>query len=113
MNDLIRQHLCRAQDRMKKQTDKKRSERSFSVSDLVYMKLQLYVQSSVLHKVNQKLGFKYFGPFCVLEQVGSVAYRLQLPAHSATHPLVHVSQLWLAEGFKGQVSSLLPPDLVQ
>jgi hypothetical protein len=66
MNQLIRQHLLRAQDRMKKQADKKRFEHSFSVGDLVYMKLQPYIQSSVVHMANQKLGFKYFGPFLIL-----------------------------------------------
>jgi ribosomal protein L21E len=66
MNQLIRQHLLRAQDRMKKQAYKKRFEHSFSVGDLVYMKLQPYIQSSVVHRANQKLGFKYFGPFPIL-----------------------------------------------
>jgi hypothetical protein len=39
MQDLIRQHLLRAQDRMKRQADKGRSERDFSVGDKVYLKL--------------------------------------------------------------------------
>jgi hypothetical protein len=52
MSQLIRHHLCRAQDCMKKQADKRRSEHAFSVGDLVYMKLQPYVQSSVVHRAN-------------------------------------------------------------
>jgi hypothetical protein len=40
MELLIQQHLCRAQQRMKQQADKKRSERSFVVGDKVYLKLQ-------------------------------------------------------------------------
>jgi hypothetical protein len=45
--------------------------------------------------------------------VGSVTYKLKLSAHSAIHLVVHVSQLRLAEGFKGQVSSQLPSDMVK
>jgi hypothetical protein len=113
MNQLIRQHLVRVHERMKKQDDKKRSERQFNVGTMVYMKLQPYVQSSVRPRVNQKLSIKYFGPFRIVEHVGSVAYRLQLPDHSVIHPLVHVSQLKLVVGFKGPVSSQLPTDSVQ
>lgn len=40
ISKLIHQHLTRAQSRMKKQADKKRSERSFQVGDQVYLKLQ-------------------------------------------------------------------------
>jgi hypothetical protein len=39
MLDLVRQHLHRAQRRMKLQADKKRSERVFNVGDQVYLKL--------------------------------------------------------------------------
>lgn len=40
MIPVIRQHLARAQHRMKSQTDKKRSERTFKVGDWVYLRLQ-------------------------------------------------------------------------
>jgi hypothetical protein len=107
-NILIRQHLTRAVQRMKKQTDKKRSEHEFSVGNMVYMKLQPYVQSSVMPQANQKLSFKFFGPFQIVERIGKVAYSLQLPDHSSVHPVVHVSQLRRAAGFKGSLSTQLP-----
>jgi hypothetical protein len=43
MQELIHQHLLRAQDRMKRQADKGRSERVFLVGDKVFLKLQPYV----------------------------------------------------------------------
>jgi hypothetical protein len=42
---LVHQHLLLAQQRMKHQADKRRSERLFAVGDSVYLKLQPYVQS--------------------------------------------------------------------
>jgi hypothetical protein len=35
----VRQHLLRAQQRMKAQADKKWSERSFQVGDFIYLRL--------------------------------------------------------------------------
>jgi hypothetical protein len=78
------------------------------VGTMVYLKLQPYVQSSVMPRVNQKLSFRYFGPYGVLKRIGSVAYRLRLLETSSIHPVVHVSQLKLAAGFKGVVSASLP-----
>lgn len=43
MIQLLQQHLLRVQQRQKHQADKHRSERSFEVGDLVFLKLQPYV----------------------------------------------------------------------
>lgn len=112
MHDLVCQHLLRAQARMKKQADLKRSERQFAVGDLVYLKLQPYVQSSVARRAHHKLAFRFFGPYRVLARVGKVAYRLQLPEGAAVHPVFHVSQLKQSAGTE-VVSQSLPSDLVE
>lgn len=93
MQQLIKQYLSRAQECTKCQADKKRSERVFSVGDVVYLKLQPYVQSSLAPRANQKLSFKFFGPFKIVEKIGAVAYKLLLLASSSVHPIFHVSQL--------------------
>lgn len=76
---------------MKQQADKGRIEREFSVGDSVYVKLQPYVQTSVATRANHKLSFKYFGPFPIVQRVGKVAYKLQLPDSAVIHPVFHVS----------------------
>lgn len=48
MQDLVRQHLLRAQICMKHQSDKHQSERSFNIGDWVFLKLQPYTQSSIV-----------------------------------------------------------------
>lgn len=93
MIKLIQQNLQRAQQKMKDQADKKHSYREFQASDWVYLKLQPYVQLSVARRSSQKLGFRYFGPYKIIHKVGKMAYKLELPAGSLIHPVVHVSQL--------------------
>lgn len=78
---------------MKSQADKNRTEREFQIDDLVYLKLQSYIQTSVASGTNQKLSFKFYGSFKVLRRIGQVAYKLELPEDCRIHPVVHVSQL--------------------
>jgi hypothetical protein len=76
---------------MKSQADKHRVERVFQPGDWVYMKLQPYVQSSVAARSNKKLSFRFYGPYKVIQRVGEVAYKLELPEGSRIHPVLHVS----------------------
>jgi hypothetical protein len=91
--DRIKLHLANAQNRMKLQADRHRSDKEYSVGDKVYLKLQPYAQSSVVNRPCPKLAFKYFGPYTILARVGSRAYKLALPASSEVHLVFHVSQL--------------------
>jgi hypothetical protein len=91
--EVLRQQLLRAQQRMKKQADRRRSERHFEVGDLVYLKLQPFVQQSVEKRTCNKLSLRYFGPYKILARVGTVAYKLELPESSKIHDVVHVSIL--------------------
>lgn len=80
------------------------------MGDMVFVKLQPYVQSSLAHRANQKLAFKYFGPFAISAKVGQVAYKLVLPDSSSVHLVFHVSQLKLAISSSVQVIPSIPPE---
>lgn len=93
MDQLLQHHLHRAKNCMKKQADLHRSERSFKVGDLVFLKLQPYVQTSLAPRAHQKLAFRFFGLYRVLARIDFVAYKREFPVHSSIHPIFHVSQL--------------------
>lgn len=82
------------------------------MGDMVLVKLQPYVQSTVARRAHQKLAFHFFGPYRVLAKISAVAYGLELPPSAAVHPVFHVSQLKASAG-NHVVSSALRNDLVE
>jgi hypothetical protein len=52
MIELVKQHLNRVVVRMKHQADKGRTEHQFEVGDLVFLKLQPYIPSSLAPRAN-------------------------------------------------------------
>lgn len=108
MLQLLRFHLYRAQHRMVQMANKKRSDRSFEVGVWVFVKLQPYRQVSAREMGSKKLKPLYYGPYCSLDKIEKVAYRLQLPESAQIHSTFHVSKLkkYMKEG---QVASTKIP----
>lgn len=91
MLGVLKEHLRLAQEKMKKSVDKKRRDVEFQVGDWVFLKLRPYRQNTLRNRRNEKLSPKFFGPYLVVEHIGSLAYKLKLPLESAIHPLFHVA----------------------
>ncbi|GKB59257.1 hypothetical protein Tco_0915443 [Tanacetum coccineum] len=82
-----------ARDRQKSYADLKRKSMEFQVRDKVMLKVSPW-KGVVRFGKQGKLNPRYVGPFKVLEKVGSVAYKLELPEElSRVHNTFHVSNL--------------------
>ncbi|GKF59003.1 hypothetical protein Tco_0175789, partial [Tanacetum coccineum] len=89
----IKQRMQAARDRQKSYTDLKRKPMEFQVGDKVMLKV-LPWKGVIRFGKWGKLNPRYVGPFKVLEKVGEVAYKLELPEElSKVHNTFHVSNL--------------------
>ena len=90
---LIRKRLETARSRQKSYADPHRRDVEFKVGDRVFLKVS--PKRGVLRFGKKgKLAPRYIGPFQIIERVGEVAYKLELPQQLAgVHPVFHVSML--------------------
>ncbi|GJX07743.1 putative reverse transcriptase domain-containing protein [Tanacetum coccineum] len=89
----IKQRMQAAHDRQKSYADLKRKPMEFQVEDKVMVKV-LPWKGVVRFGKRGKLNPRYVGPFKVLEKVGSIAYKLELPEElSRIHNTFYVSNL--------------------
>ena len=97
------------QNRMKQQENQHHSEINFDVGDWYFLQLQPYKQISLKQaKEINKLSSKYYGTYKVLQNIGNMAYKLDLRASSRVHPIFHVSCLNKVIGDKLLVQTIFP-----
>jgi hypothetical protein len=58
-------------------------------------------------KKDNELSLKHYGPYKVLQNIGTMAYKLDLPASSRVHPVFHVSCLKKVIGNNIPVQTIL------
>ncbi|GKF69837.1 hypothetical protein Tco_0202894, partial [Tanacetum coccineum] len=77
----------------KSYADKRRKPLEFSVDDYVMLKVSLW-EGVVRFRKKGKLAPRFVGPFEIIEKVGLMAYRLDLPKElNSVHDSFHVSNL--------------------
>jgi hypothetical protein len=89
----LKNDLAQAQSMIKKYADMKRSKRTFSAGDMVYLKLQPFRHHAFGFHQSLKLSTIYYGQFRILDKIATAAYKLQLPESAEIHNVSHVSQL--------------------
>ncbi|XBH77409.1 hypothetical protein VPH35_103898 [Triticum aestivum] len=60
---------------------------------MVYLRMQPYRVAAFVIRQAMKLTTKFYCPYRILEKIGRVAYKLQLPVNVGIHHVFHVSQL--------------------
>ncbi|GKE35726.1 putative reverse transcriptase domain-containing protein [Tanacetum coccineum] len=89
----IKQRMQVARDRQKSYANLKHNPMEFQVGDKVMLKVSPW-KGVVRFGKRGKLNPMYVGPFKVLEKVGSIAYKLELPQElSRVNNMFHVSNL--------------------
>ncbi|GKA28706.1 putative reverse transcriptase domain-containing protein [Tanacetum coccineum] len=89
----IKDRLKAARDRQKSYANKRRKPLEFSVGDYVLLKVSPW-KGVVRFGKKEKLAPRFVGPFEIIEKVGPVAYRLDLPEElNGVHDTFHVSNL--------------------
>jgi hypothetical protein len=105
-----RECLHAAQQRQKHYADAKRSDLVLAVGDEVMLRTS---NISLKTTGTAKLLPRWIGPFQVLERVGELAYKLDLPASlKRVHPVFHVSLLKPYHS-EGRRQPLPPPPVLQ
>jgi hypothetical protein len=105
----IRDRLLHAQELMKRQYDRVHRPLEFAVGDWVWMRLHLRLAASLTGGAARKLARKFYGPYKILERIGSLAYRLDLPPRARIHNVFHVVFLKKFEGTPPDAVVPLPP----
>ena len=93
ISENVTKGLVQAARRQEKQANRHRRDYQFQIDDLVLVKMSQFSPDIYKDLPNKKLGPKWVGPYKVIKRIGNAACKLDLPASSRVHPMLHVSTL--------------------
>ena len=103
----LKDNLHMAQNRMKQQANQHHLERVFQEGDHVFLRLQTYKQTSLKSQGHQKLEHNFYGPYHLINLIGSMSYKLSLPITYKIHLVFHVSFLKKVVGHNCRLQTIL------
>ena len=93
---MIRDRLKVAQSRQKSYAASKRKETVYETGDRVYLRVSP-LRGVKRFGVKGKLAPRFVGPYKILQRMGEVGYKLELPEGlTGVHDVFHVSQWYLS-----------------
>ena len=100
-----------AQNQQAKYYDAKHKRVEYQVGDKVW----LLSQNIHTERPNKKLDWKRFGPYPIIERIGTQAYKLQLSPSMKIHPVFHVSLLerFIESDIPGRIQPTPPPVIIK
>ena len=107
---MIRQRFQTVQSRQKSYADHRRKDLEFEIENKVFFKVTP-LKGKIKVGKGKKLQPKYIGPFSILQRVGKVAYRLELPASlSQIYDIFHV---FLFKKYHSDLTHILLPEDIE
>ncbi|KAK6161722.1 hypothetical protein DH2020_005103 [Rehmannia glutinosa] len=94
--DLVREAMEKVKpikSRQKSYAGKSRKDLEFKVGDEIFLRLSSW-KGLINPKKGGKLSLRYVGPYKILQMIGKLAYRLELPTqYAGMHNVFHVLRL--------------------
>ncbi|XP_070017916.1 uncharacterized protein [Nicotiana sylvestris] len=105
---IIKDRLKTAQSRQESYSDVRRRDLEFKEDDWVFLKVSP-MKGIMLFGKKGKLSPKYVEPYRIIQRIGQVAYKLELPPEmSLVHPIVS-----MLKKVVGDLSTIVPVETIE
>lgn len=110
---LTRDHMQHAQDRQAKYYNSGRRDTEFRVGDKVLVDMTYLQTPEQRAREKEKLKFKRSGPYKIIEKLGPLTYRVELPKSCRAHNVFNIAALtpYNENTLPGRVPVTAPPQI--